>query len=100
MRAETRRTKQRRGLPTKRGGRRRSEAAEEEDEEPLPIIEHELDAQPAIHEVGPGPGTNFMLLLLLSLRVRARYLQQHSMNWIGCLSMEMIGLLWCGRYRA
>lgn len=53
MCTETRRTtKQRRGVPGKRGGRRRSAAEEEEEEEPLPIIEHELDAQPSTHEVG------------------------------------------------
>ncbi|BDA42391.1 probable lysine-specific demethylase JMJ703 at N-terminal half [Coccomyxa sp. Obi] len=41
----------RRGLPTKRGGRRRSSAAEGGSQEPLPIIEHELAAQPLPYEV-------------------------------------------------
>lgn len=64
---ETRRTtKQRQGVPGKRGGRRRSAAEEEEEEEPLPIIEHELDAQPSTHEVGLSSHRCTHLLLTVS----------------------------------
>ena len=49
--AEGGRGSKRRGLPTKRGGRRRSSAAEDNSQEPLPIIEHELAAQPLPYEV-------------------------------------------------